>query len=118
EVDSILPTEYPDYCNGNQRLANPSSDNSTQKEIMEEEKIQEGFSMRLYPNPVNDFITIQVNEQSQYEIFNQFGVVLKAGEVNKNTTKLSVNELPVGIYWVRILSSQGNYAFQSFQIIR
>ena len=66
-------------------------------------------SITLYPNPINDFINLTVNEfvgqEAVIEIFDTRGA--KMGErvyqpIDQNTLKLDVNNFESGLYWLSI----------------
>lgn len=61
----------------------------------------------IYPNPMNDFITIRMNnaKDSTYRIFNQIGKEVRTGEVSKN--KIDINNLPSGLYFISVSSNEG-----------
>ncbi len=59
----------------------------------------------IYPNPAKDFITIQSptkNEDIAYKIYNLNGILLKEGELNQKESRISVKELPKGMYFIEI----------------
>ena len=57
----------------------------------------------LFPNPVNDILNITSSETiSEIEIVNTLGQVVKRIEVNADNAICNVNNLPNGIYVVRI----------------
>jgi xyloglucan-specific exo-beta-1,4-glucanase len=59
--------------------------------------------MRLYPNPVSDFLTVEndflINEK--IEIINVFGQVIKTFYGSKTVTQLDVSELTKGLYFLK-----------------
>lgn len=116
EVTSPIPTgvlEY-DVCAGNtwcpynrqcmgsgmapriQFIACPLSVN---------ESLESNLSYRIFPNPANSFVTIQINPDhlgASYKISNQLGTVILSGELNLEHTKINVQDLSTGIYFVEI----------------
>jgi hypothetical protein len=62
-------------------------------------------NITLYPNPVSNIIIIdKLTENTEVSIYSLNGVLVKAVYLN-NTNKIAVNDLPNGIY---ILKLQGN----------
>jgi hypothetical protein len=56
----------------------------------------------LYPNPANDKIRIEGLEgENMVQIYNAFGMLVKAVDITGDG-EISVNDLPAGIYFVRI----------------
>lgn len=65
----------------------------------------------LYPNPVRDEINIKIyNSKSEYyiEIFDITGKKMHQGKLQKNQSKINVNELTNGIYYLSISNKSGN----------
>ena len=56
----------------------------------------------FYPNPANEFITIQTAEGSQIELINMLGAVVIKKQVTNSKFNLDVEQLPRGIYYVKI----------------
>ena len=69
-------------------------------------------SLRLYPNPTNDFIQIEgVETNSNYRVANMSGQILITGEVTPNNYRINLSRLQSGIYFIEI-------ANQSFKIVK
>ena len=71
--------------------------------------IEEVFTQDLfevYPNPVNDLLTIQIKNQRAdiftVELFDVYGKLVKTEVTSGNTLSLEVGGLPVGLYWLSI----------------
>jgi C1A family cysteine protease len=61
--------------------------------------------MRIYPNPVGEKLTIeleQVNEGDQVSIFNVQGILISKRNVGANITRLDVSGLNPGIYLLEV----------------
>ncbi len=60
--------------------------------------------IRLYPNPVNDALTIEFVGQrfETYTIFNPQGLALFTGMLTGNTTKIDTRSLDDGLYLIRL----------------
>ncbi len=71
-------------------------------------------NLKLYPNPSDSFIFLkfETNKNVQYELTNIQGkIIMKADKTpNQNQIKISVKDLPVGIYFIR--GQQENKIFQ------
>lgn len=69
-------------------------------------KVQYSETPRIYPNPASTEISIlQSGTYTNYTISNLEGQILKAGQLQKDSTILQVNELSKGIY---VLECKGN----------
>jgi len=68
-------------------------------------------SVRVFPNPVKDFLTIQLDENpenfTQWKILQLDGSLLKSGKITQAVTKLSVSDLNAGVYFVEIENAEG-----------
>jgi hypothetical protein len=76
-------------------------------------------AIKLYPNPVNDFININTtdnNFQIQYAtIFNLNGEILKSNLVENNySTRINIDNLQSGIYFLKIEDIDGNSVMKKF----
>ncbi|HMU05776.1 MAG TPA: T9SS type A sorting domain-containing protein, partial [Saprospiraceae bacterium] len=61
----------------------------------------------IYPNPSNDHLIIELSEKRNietldYQILSAMGCVSKVGKIDFHTTRLDINELPVGMYFLDI----------------
>jgi PKD repeat protein len=65
----------------------------------------EFVSVRLYPNPASDDITIETSSVSQamiYRLYDNFGRLIVSGEITSIVTKLDVSRLTPGNYFVEL----------------
>jgi hypothetical protein len=64
-------------------------------------------NIKVYPNPVQDFLNIELssNENVMISIFNLNGQLLREMTTNESITKVNFSDLEAGIYIVRITSS-------------
>jgi hypothetical protein len=73
------------------------------------------FSAKISPNPAQDFITIQLPyaEKVDLQLFNSVGnQVLTKFSIRNNTTNISINTLPKGVYFLKVTNSAGEYLVQ------
>lgn len=65
----------------------------------------DGFDYRIYPNPTNSSLTIEVEaNQFDFEITNAFGQVILSDANLSQMTTIDLSQLSKGIYFVRIKS--------------
>ncbi len=71
------------------------------------EDINKEFDVEIYPNPANNFVTISnsSNEKISIQLINTLGKVIKRVETVDNNYKLSIENLPVGLYFLQIRTS-------------
>jgi hypothetical protein len=60
--------------------------------------------INIYPNPSNGHITIQTEykKNTPFMIYDEKGKKVMAGKLNEDNTKISLNNLPKGIYFIHI----------------
>lgn len=64
----------------------------------------------LFPNPVNNQITISGNKiMNELKIFNIFGTLVKETGVNAREVILDVDDLSPGLYLINIHSSDNSW---------
>ena len=64
-------------------------------------------SFTMYPNPVNEKLTITLNEESTYSIVNVNGQVLKKGKLGPGDNTLMTSQLSKGLYFLDIRTDSG-----------
>jgi len=65
----------------------------------------ESLIVNVYPNPVIDWLTIQINQQANgnYELYSIAGRLISNGDFeNVNNLTIDVTALPIGIYTLRL----------------
>ena len=61
--------------------------------------------LHIYPNPAGNFVSISVNKQfagSSFSITDELGRVVMQGKLEGKTTTLNIEQLPQGLYMIRI----------------
>jgi len=69
--------------------------------------------LKLYPNPVNDILTIQttIDSHIDYKVYDINGKVITAGTVNDDTTIVNIKDIASGVYFIKMnsTSKSGTY---------
>ncbi|MCF0058380.1 sialate O-acetylesterase [Dyadobacter sp. CY356] len=66
-------------------------------------KINDKLSVRIFPNPVSDQMTIQSEiEINLVEIINSAGVKLQSNVVKQNSLEVDMSRFPAGLYVIRV----------------
>lgn len=66
-------------------------------------KISDKSSIRIFPNPVYDQLTVQSEiEINSVEIINSSGAKLQSNLVNKNSLQLDMRKFPSGLYIIKV----------------
>jgi hypothetical protein len=71
--------------------------------------IKDDKQIRLYPNPVQQQLVIhvyRVNQGATFRIYNAVGVLVLSNTLMNNTTYLSMENLPAGMYYVQVTNGQ------------
>ncbi|TND09462.1 MAG: hypothetical protein FD123_1268 [Bacteroidetes bacterium] len=66
---------------------------------------QENLTVSLYPNPVNDILTIDykaAGKNTRYAIYNPAGQIVSAGDIHDNHITVNVSMLARSVYYIRI----------------
>lgn len=66
----------------------------------------EGSKIKVYPNPVNDILTIENAEGKDVTMVNALGQVVKTSKNHENIQRFNVSVLPNGIYFI-IVGNEG-----------
>jgi hypothetical protein len=75
------------------------------------------FNYRIYPNPSNDYINIQINSDAiniSLEIYDLFGRLIRKEFTNEKI--INISELPRGTYIIYLQSSKINYRTKIIKI--
>ena len=86
-------------------------------EIRYTEQFVNDMGFVIYPNPINDFVTIKVKNTSlnkNYSVIDQLGRTVLSGKISSETTTINFNDLASGIYHFRL----GNGNQLSINIIK
>lgn len=71
---------------------------------------KDAVAVQLYPNPVNDILTIRYNKSSttvaQYHITDISGKIILSGEVINGETTVNVSSLAKGIYFMKYINEE------------
>lgn len=72
--------------------------------------LKEMVEVKAFPNPTNAILNLICNnfenKKYSYKLINTEGKILQTNFINNNVTKLSLNSVPKGIYWVSIISDK------------
>lgn len=73
------------------------------------QELTNNATISVFPNPTNDLLSIEVNKPiSRIEILTTHGQLVKTA----NTNKVSIQELPNGLYFVKVILNDNNYGIQ------
>lgn len=82
-------------------------------------EIQGENNIVIFPNPANNFIEMKFpDEINTIEIINSLGqIIYSKTTADENSLKVSVNEFPTGIYFVKFISRNDNFS-SKFSVIK
>ncbi|MDO7173152.1 T9SS type A sorting domain-containing protein [Mariniflexile sp. AS56] len=73
-----------------------------------EDNITENEAFKLYPNPANNSVTIQLPLNSKIAIYDYLGRLVKSNlKTDSNSTQLDVSKLIDGVYVVQVITEKG-----------
>ena len=78
------------------------------------------FSLLVYPNPTNDFVTLQLkyynNENLTWQLFDIAGRLVGSSKITGNKTTIVMSHLAAATYLLKIISD--NETVQVFKLIK
>jgi len=72
----------------------------------------------IYPNPAHDIVFLHTADGASlnWQLYNNAGMLCRSGMTRQNTTQILLNDLPAGLYHIRVFH-QGQPAGTSYLII-
>ena len=64
----------------------------------------QALEFKLYPNPSNGLVTIELEGLQKVMVYNALGQVLISKEADGNSLQLDLSGFEGGLYWVKIIS--------------
>lgn len=88
------------------------SDETAIEEINTENDDNLSLNIKIYPNPVVDFVNIETNTLSKkhYKLIDIKGNIKKEGYFSQQNIKLTLDNFQVGTYFILIENQDGDYA--------
>ena len=73
-------------------------------------------TIRLYPNPVNEYSIIELDniEGGEMLLFNAMGTLLQTSTLTTGQNELNTAQLPAGLYYVKIRTNSNNLQLKEF----
>ncbi len=70
---------------------------------------QKDYQVVLYPNPATNELTIKMDREAynSFSISNSIGQLMLQNSINSSQTKVNVNTLPVGLYYITLRGEHG-----------
>lgn len=65
-------------------------------------KEPETLDFGIYPNPTSDFVTVQVKNRSNFDVFSMSGQLMMTSMLNPGSNSIDLTNLPTGVYSTRI----------------
>ena len=59
-------------------------------------------ALSVYPNPTKDFINVEVQKESAYQLISTTGQTVAKGNVSQAKSKIDVSQLPAGVYFLQL----------------
>jgi hypothetical protein len=78
--------------------------------LPEETNDETNANLKVYPNPTNDYLTVELTNSNQKEgtvsLLDEKGSVILTKQFRSVSTKVYTGDLPSGIYFVRVNADQ------------
>lgn len=79
------------------------------------------FNVQVYPNPVNDQLTIHIKGREAVEsiniiLYDLLGRAIRTSVVTDSVVELNVRDVEQGFYWLKIALDDGQYLSKKIQI--
>ena len=68
----------------------------------------DGSEVRIYPNPTHNMLNIEGDNLKEVSLYSAIGTLVQKTEATEKTVTLNVSTLTKGIYFVKIMTSEGN----------
>ena len=80
----------------------------------------ENNSVLLYPNPTRDILYISLNNINAVEvnIFSAIGKLVRTYNLDGDKIIVDTNSMPEGVYFVKLITKEGEYIVRPFSILR
>jgi len=73
-------------------------------------------TIKVYPNPTRNVLTVAINENANYELYTITGQLVKQGKLTTIENTIAVQDLSKGYYLLRIGKENGNW--QSIKVLK
>jgi hypothetical protein len=71
-------------------------------------------TIRVFPNPASDNLTIKFDRKGSFEIFSIDGKLIEAATVVSENVKLNVSTYSNGMYMIKFTDEKGNLSHSKF----
>ena len=79
------------------------------------------LNVSAYPNPTTDYLELKVENlqlsELSYKLYDISGIVYQNKEIGNSITKIEMQNLPQGIYFIKVIDTK-NKEFKTFKIIK
>ena len=79
------------------------------------------LNVSVYPNPTTDYLELKVENlqlsELSYKLYDISGKVYQNKEIGNSITKIEMQNLPQGIYFIKVIDTK-NKEFKTFKIIK
>ena len=103
-------------------LVNPKSEinNITQNELAENKKETNkeiiGYDVKIYPNPAVDFINVDLNKKSIFQLINSNSKIVLQGQLNDLKNRIDISNQKSGLYFL-VLKDIGENETKTLKIL-
>ena len=73
-------------------------------------------AIRIYPNPAHSTLNIEADNLKEVSLYSAIGTLVQKTEATEKTVTLNVSTLTKGIYFVKIMTSEGNISTRKVMV--
>ncbi len=88
--------------------------------IVSNQEIENSIGFHVTPNPAKDYVQINIGDininQGVYSLTNVNGQVVQSGNFNNPVFDVELNDVPTGIYFIRLMDNLGNSGIKKVMI--
>lgn len=74
--------------------------------------------LQIYPNPTSGVLNVQGEDMRNIEVYNTVGQCIMVQAVNGNATQISTESLNSGMYFLRVVATDGSVMNRTFTVAR
>ena len=83
-----------------------------------EQALQTMDKSLIYPNPANDFLTIEINSESYYDVIDSHGIILQQGRLDVGRNNIQITNLQNGTYIMRLYGKDKKHPNKTMKFIK
>lgn len=104
----IMNNSVPDTLIQPKSTINTISKNELVTEKDEDDSENLEYSVKAYPNPAVDYINVETNKKSSFQLFNSTNKLILEGQLNDLKNKIDISNQQSGLYFLIVKNIENN----------